>query len=81
MAFSTCGDFSASVHHLVKNRMRLKANTDKEYLMAGEARKLAAIQTRETGRLRKRLSLVTKDAPAYGTLRFMGRQQQHLRER
>ena len=36
LAFSTCGDYSASVHDLVKDLGRIKAELDEEYLMVGE---------------------------------------------
>ena len=74
LAFSTCGDYSASVHDLVKDLGRLKAELDEEYLMVGEGGQLA-IQARETGRLRRLLSVTTQKALAYRSLRYANRQQ------
>ena len=78
LAFSTCGDYSASVHDLVKDLGRLKAELDEEYLMVGEGGQLA-IQARETGRLRRLLSITAQKALAYRSLRYANRQQ--LQER
>ena len=36
LVFSTCGDYSASLHDFDKNLERLKAEQDEEYLMVGE---------------------------------------------
>lgn len=77
LAFSTCSDYSASVHDLVEDLGRHTAKMDREYLLAGEAGKLA-IQAKETGRLRRHQPLIMQKAPAYRTLRCIG--PQHLRE-
>ena len=74
LAFSTCGDYSSSVHDLIKDMGRLRAEVDDEYMLAGEQGKVA-LQARETGRLRRRLSIVVQKALAYRTLRYVGRQQ------
>ena len=76
MAFSTCGDYSATAHDLVKELGKLKVEMDDDYLAAEDAGKLA-IQARETGKLRRRLSLTVQTALAYGTLRYANRQQRH----
>ena len=72
------GDYSATAHDLVKDLGRLKAEMDDEYLAAEDAGKLA-IQARETGKLRRRLSLTVQTALAYRTLRYVNRQQHHER--
>lgn len=73
LAFSTCGDYSATMHDLVKDLGRLKAESTEEHMMAGEGEQ-RAIQARETGRLRRLLSLTTQRALAYRSLRYVSRQ-------
>ena len=73
LAFSTCGDQSSSVQDLVKELGRLKAEMDDDYLLATDQGKLG-IRARETGRLRRRLSIVMQKALAYRTLRYVARQ-------
>ena len=67
LAFSTCGNQSSSVQDLVKELGRLKAEMDDGYRLATDKGKLG-IRARETGRLRRRLSIVAQKALAYRTL-------------
>ena len=53
---------------------------DDDYLIATDKGKLG-IRARETGRLRRRLSIVTQKALAYRTLRYIARQKILGRER
>ncbi len=73
LAFSTCGDQSSTVHDLVRELGKIKAEMDDTYIAASDSGKLG-IRARETGRLRRRLSLVLQKALAYRTLRYMARQ-------
>ncbi|CAN0540996.1 unnamed protein product, partial [Laminaria digitata] len=63
LAFSTCGDYSSSVQALVKELGKTKAEMSADYLEASDIAKLG-IRARETGRLRRRLSLVLQKAVA-----------------
>ena len=74
LAFSTCGDYSASVHNLVKDVGRLNAELVDEYLLVGEGGQLA-IQARKTRRLRRLLSITTQKSLAYRSLRYANGQQ------
>ena len=74
LAFSTCGDYSSSAQDLVKEQSKLKAEMAADYLEASETAKLG-IRARETGRLRRRLSVVLQKALAYRTGRYIRRQQ------
>ena len=67
-----CGDQSSSLQDLVKELGRLKAEIDDDYLLATDQGKLG-FRARETSRLRRRLSIVTQKALAYGTLRYVAR--------
>ena len=71
LAFSTCGDYGADVHSLVKDLGRIKAGaaeggdddeTEKESI------------ARETGRLRRELSMTLQRALSYRTLRYANKQ-------
>ena len=73
LALSTGGDCSTAVHDLVKDLGRLKAEQSDDYLLAGESGKIA-IRGRETGRLRRQLSMTLQRALAYRALRYCNKQ-------
>ena len=80
LAFSTCGDYGRDVHELLKELGRFKAMENMEFYLSGGAGQQALIG-RETGRLRRRLSVTLQTALSYRTLRYRALQRIYERGR
>ena len=64
---------TSSAQELAKELGKTKAELSEDYLDASDQAKLG-IRARETGRIRRRLSIVLQKALAYRTLRYVARQ-------